>query len=371
MTAPVRAAHRKKLKTGELAADPGQAKAVEAMARLQERLPALKDPVLPFLPKAPAPKGLYLWGPPGRGKSMLMDLFFETARVEKKRRAHFHEFMAEVHELIGAWREGDKAARRARFGSDRGDDPVAPTAEVVARGARLLCFDEFQVGDIADAMILGRLFEALFERRVLVVATSNRPPEDLYKDGLNRQLFLPFIAMLERRCEVLEIAGPKDFRLDRLRGQRVWFSPFGPEAAAGFDALWTRTVGGMRCGKASVEVLGRRIVFPTACGALVRETFEALCARPLGPQDYLAVAERFTTLFLDGVPRLGPENRSEARRFVTLVDALYEAGVKLVVLADGEPEALYPQGDGAFEFERTVSRLNEMRSAAWLEQAGG
>jgi cell division protein ZapE len=300
---------------------------------------------------------------------MLMDLFFDNAQVTKKRRTHFHVFMAEVHRMVGEWREGDAAARKRRFGTNKGDDPIGPVADVIASQARLLCFDELQVTDIADAMILGRLFEALFERRVVLVATSNRAPDELYKNGINRQLFLPFISMIERRCQVVEIAGPRDFRLDRLKGARVWFSPLDGKAAAGFDALWRDMTSVTREVGATVEVLGRKLEFPRAAGGLVRASFAELCGRPLGPQDYLALAERFHTVFLEAVPKLNPAEREKARRLVTLIDALYEAGTKLVVLADAEPEALYPAGDGAFEFERTVSRLQEMRSASYLERA--
>jgi cell division protein ZapE len=257
------------------------------------------------------------------------------------------------------------------FGTHKGDDPIRPTAEVIAAKARLLCFDELQVTDIADAMILGRLFEALFERGVTLVATSNRPPDDLYKDGINRQLFTPFIEMIKQRCAVTELGGPRDFRLDRLKGARVWFSPIDRQTTAGFDALWkdmtqvTREIG------AHLDVLGRRLSFPRAAGGMVRATFAELCGQPLGPQDYLAIAERFPTVFLEGVPKLNADRRNEARRLVTLVDALYEAGTKLVVLAEGEPDDLYPKGDGAFEFERTASRLQEMRSAEYVERGRG
>jgi cell division protein ZapE len=365
----VRAAYKRLLKQNRIAADPGQAAAVDAFARLEGELPRLKDPWLPLMRPGPAPRGLYVWGPPGRGKSMLMDLFFDNAQVTKKRRTHFHVFMAEVHRMVGEWREGDAAARKRRFGTNKGDDPIGPVADVIASQARLLCFDELQVTDIADAMILGRLFEALFERRVVLVATSNRAPDELYKNGINRQLFLPFISMIERRCQVVEIAGPRDFRLDRLKGARVWFSPLDGKAAAGFDALWRDMTSVTREVGATVEVLGRKLEFPRAAGGLVRASFAELCGRPLGPQDYLALAERFHTVFLEAVPKLNPAEREKARRLVTLIDALYEAGTKLVVLADAEPEALYPAGDGAFEFERTVSRLQEMRSASYLERA--
>jgi cell division protein ZapE len=373
MSLTVAAAYREKLQSGEIAPDAAQAQAVEALSRLEGELNALSEPgfSLPFLNrKREPPRGVYLWGPVGRGKSMLMDLFFASAPMEKKRRAHFHAFMAEVHGLIDQWRKGDAGARRARFGHQKGDDPIPPVAAVIAGEARLLCFDEFYVTDIADAMILGRLFEALFARGVVVVATSNREPGDLYQDGLNRQLFLPFIAVLKEKLEVVRVAGAKDFRLDRLKGARVYFSPLDAPNEQAFDALWRSLLDGGEETGATVEVLGRRIALPRAFGGHLRASFASLCGANLGAQDYLALAARFHTVFLQNVPALSSDKRNDAARFVTLIDALYEARAKLVVLAAAEPEALYPHGDGAFEFERTASRLQEMRSEAWLERAG-
>ena len=366
----VRTAYAAKLSSGLIAPDPAQASAVEALARLEGELNALAEPSfsLPFLHRRrEAPRGVYLWGPVGRGKSMLMDLFFASAPVASKRRVHFHAFMAEVHALVAAWRGGDAAARRARFGEAKGDDPIAPTAAVIASGARLLCFDELQVTDIADAMILGRLFEALFARGVTVVATGNRPPEDLYRDGINRRLFLPFIALLRARMDVVAVAGATDFRLERLRGAPVWFAPLHGAGPTAFDALWRSLLDGAEETGANIGVQGRRTAFPRAAGGLVRAAFASLCGQALGASDYLALAARFPTVFLEGVPVLGPEKRNEARRLVTLVDALYESRTRLVVLAAAEPAMLYPAGDGAFEFERTASRLEEMRSASWVE----
>jgi cell division protein ZapE len=316
--------------------------------------------------RRPAPRGVYLWGPVGRGKSMLMDLFFEAAPTAAKRRTHFHVFMGEIHRLIDAWRKGDPAARRAAFGQHKGDDPVPPVADRVAAQARLLCFDEFQVTDIADAMILGRLFEALFARGVTLVATSNRHPDDLYRNGLNRQLFLPFIDLLKRRVEVVEVGGAHDYRLDRLRAAGTWFCPIDPDNERTFDALWRDMLGRDEEAGATLEVLGRKLHLPHAAGGMLRATFASLCSTALGPNDYLALAEAFHTVFLEDVPKLSPERRDEARRFVTLIDALYEARARLIVLAQAQPAQLYPHGEGAFEFERTASRLEEMRSADWL-----
>jgi cell division protein ZapE len=285
--------------------------------------------------------------------------------VERKRRIHFAVFMGEAHGLITAWRASNGAERKALFGQTRGDDPIAPAAARLADQARLLCFDELQVSDIADAMILGRLFEALFERGVVLVATSNRAPEALYENGLNRQLFTPFIALLTSRMEVVSVAGPRDYRAGRLKGAQTYFSPLNPAAEAAFDGLWRRLLGDQAPTGGRIEVLGRVTAFPEALGGCVRVSFAALCGAALGPQDYIAFAAAFSTVFLEAAPRLGPENRNEARRFVALVDALYEARRTLVILANAEPAGLYPGGDGAFEFERTVSRLEEMRSQDW------
>ena len=373
MPQSVQSAYQDRLSHGEIAPDAAQAAAVAALSRLEGELNALAEPGfgLKLLHrKREAPRGVYLYGPVGRGKSMVMDLFFDSAPVARKRRVHFHAFMGETHALIDAWRRGDYAARKARFGQAKGDDPIPPVAHQLAEGARLLCFDEFHVTDIADAMILGRLFEALWAQGVVIVATSNRAPDALYENGINRQLFLPFIERLKARMEVVRVAGPKDFRLDRLKGAQVYFAPLDAAARAGFEALWTRLNDGAAETGETLEVLGRKIRLPHTVGGHLRSSFVSLCGAMLGAQDYLALAKRFHTVFLEDVPVLGPERRNEAARFVALIDALYEARTKLVVLAEAEPQALYPQGDGAFEFERTASRLQEMRSADYVEGAG-
>ena len=371
MPIALKTAYAQRLQSGEIKPDQAQAAALETLARLEDDLNAAQEPQGFSLFRKAAPKaarGVYLWGPVGRGKSMLMDLFFESAPIVRKRREHFHAFMAQVHSLIDAWRKGSAQERKALFGQHRGDDPIGPVAEYIAQQARLLCFDELQVTDIADAMILGRLFEALFARNVVLVATSNRPPQDLYKDGINRPLFTPFIDMLQARLDVVAVRGPTDFRLDRLKGVQVYFSPLDPDHQRVFDALWSDLTDGAAETGANLEVLGRTMRLPRACGGFVRVSFASLCAQALGAQDYLALAKRFHTVFLEDIPRLDSNRRNEAKRFVTLIDALYEAGTKLIALAAAQPDSLYPAGDGAFEFERTASRLHEMRSATYLER---
>jgi len=359
-------AYHKRLVDGRLTPDPAQTAAVAVLSRVERELG--KKGLFRHRPEV---RGVYLWGPPGRGKSMLMDLFYACAPEPKKTRAHFHAFMARVHDLIRQWREGDRDTRKAVFGQHKGDDPIEPVAELIASEARLLCFDELQVTDIADAMILGRLFDALFDRKVVLAVTSNRAPTDLYKDGINRQLFVPFIDEITARCEVVQVAGDRDWRLDRMAGHRAWFSPDIAANRAEFEQLWSELKGDEPEESAHLAVLGRDVVVDRTAGGLARATFDDLCARPLGPQDYLAMAERFHTLFLDAVPVLDSARHHEARRFVTLIDALYEARTRLVVTAAAEPEALYPTGVGAFELERTVSRLREMASASWLEPSRG
>jgi cell division protein ZapE len=369
MASALQAAYDERIRSGAIRPDPAQAAALAPLIRLEADLRAArpKGGLKKLFHKPEGQQGVYLVGPVGRGKTMLMDLFFETVPVKAKRRTHFHVFMSEIHRLIDAWRKSDTAARKARFGQHKGDDPIAPVAEVVATEAQLLCFDEFQVTDIADAMILGRLFEALFARGVTLVTTSNRLPDELYRNGINRQLFLPFIDLLKTRVEVTTIAGPHDYRLDRLRAAGTWFSPIDPDHQRAFDALWREMLGPEEEDGETLEVLGRKVHFPHAAGGLLRASFVSLCAVALGPNDYLAIAQRFHTVFLEGLPKLTANRHEEARRLVILIDALYEAKAHLIVLAEAEPTKLYPEGDGAFEFDRTASRLQEMRSADWLE----
>ena len=314
--------------------------------------------------KEPEPRGLYLFGGVGRGKSMLMDLFFEGAPVEKKRRVHFHGFMQAVHADIAAWRRMDETARRAapNYVKTAGDDPIPPIAEQRAQEAVLLCFDEFQVSDVADAMLLGRLFENLLERGVVVVATSNRPPDDLYKDGLNRQLFLPFIAMIKERFDVLELDGGIDYRLGRFKGQPVYHTPLSKESEAALQSAWMRLTDGADKEPMELDIQGRKLMLSGGARGVAWTDFETLCMQPRGAADYLSLADAFHALLLSGVPAMGPAQRNEAKRFVTLIDALYEARVKLICSAAAPPISLYQSGDGSFEFERTASRLMEMQS---------
>jgi cell division protein ZapE len=368
MASALQAAYDQRLAQGDIRPDPAQAAGLAALVRLEADLaeaPA-NGGLKGLFRKPQSERGVYLWGPVGRGKSMLMDLFYDVVPVAKKRRTHFHVFMGEIHRAIGEWRTGDAAQRKARFGQHKGDDPIVPVADRVADSARLICFDEFQVTDIADAMILGRLFEALFARGVTLVATSNRAPDGLYKDGINRQLFLPFIGLLKQQLEVVSVAGGHDYRLDRLRAAGTWFSPNDPDNQRSFAALWRDMLDGEAETGATLEVLGRKITLPHALGGQVRASFASLCSVALGPNDYVALADHFHTVFLEDVPKLTSSRREEARRFVILIDALYEAHAKLIVLAEAQPAQLYPAGDGAFEFERTASRLEEMRSADWL-----
>jgi len=307
-----------------------------------------------------APQGLYLYGGVGRGKSMLMDLFFETAPVERKRRVHFHAFMLEVHERI-------HKHRQARGKATGPDDALPELARQMADEAWLLCFDEFHVVDIADAMILGRLFTALFDAGVVVVATSNWAPDLLYKDGLQRELFLPFIALLKEKLDVMALDGPTDYRLDRLKGTPVYYWPLGPATDKTIKQLFATLIDGAHAAPTHLLVQGRRVDIACAAKGVAWVNFWELCGKPFGAADYLAIATHFHTVLVDDVPTLKDDRRNEAKRFMTLIDALYEHKVNVVVAADGPPERLYPKGQHAFEFERTVSRLMEMQSEEYLQ----
>lgn len=352
-------AYRARVASGELAADPAQSAAAERLDALLTDVERYMRPGL-FGGKRAAPRGLYLHGPVGRGKSMLMDLFFEHAPGPRKRRAHFHEFMLDQHKIM--------AAARARGGLGQ-DELIAIAARAVTERTRVLCFDEFAVTDIADAMILGRLFERFFAAKIVIVATSNRAPDDLYRNGINRQLFTPFIDLVKARMDVFALDGGGDHRRTMLLQAPVYYAPLGPAADEAMDAAWERLTFGARPREAQVEVQGRVVRVARQAAGVARFTFDELCRQPLGAADYLALAERFETLLLEGVPKLTPSMREEAARFRILVDVLYEAKAKVVLSADAQPDALYPSGDQSFEFERTASRLIEMRSRAYLEAA--
>jgi cell division protein ZapE len=335
---------------GKLTPDPAQEALLPEFERIRATL--AETPPKGWFRRAPEPpKGLYIWGGVGRGKSMLMDLFVETLTVPN-RRVHFHAFMQEMH-------AGLHAARA------RGEtDALAPVAAEVAKSVRLLAFDEMQITDITDAMIVGRLFQALFAAGVVVVTTSNRVPDDLYKNGLNRQLFLPFIALLKDRMVVHEMVSATDYRQNRLAGAQTWFTPLNAANRAVIETIWQDMTGG-QAAPHEIIVNKRAVEIPAFHNGVARATFYDLCGRPLGPADYLALAQSVRLLVLESIPQLGRTNFNEAKRFVTLIDALYEARVRLICSAAADPEYLYIEGEGSFEFERTASRLREMQSEGW------
>ncbi len=360
------------IEEGALEPDPAQEAAADRLQTLHDALQSYRGLKHNwFASRKPAPEGVYLWGGVGRGKTLLMDLFFNNIAFEKKRRVHFHEFMAEIHERIAAWRAldvSDKRRHRA-FSRSAPDDPVPPIAHDIASDALLLCFDEFHVTDIADAMILGRLFTALFDRGVVVVATSNRHPDNLYRDGLNRQLFLPFIDLLKDRLHIFELESAQDYRLAKLQQAPVYYQPLGPHTDSAMDKAWNAMISGGHEHADTIYIKGRALNVRRAARGAARFDFAELCERPLGASDYLALIRRYGALYIDGIPIMAPEMRNEAKRFSTLIDAIYDARVKLVCSADGEPDALYGAGHGAFEFERTASRLMEMRTIDYLAAA--
>ncbi len=361
---------------GQIEADAAQSAAVQHLNTLVDRLGqtrlARKSSALGWLfgARAETPqalKGLYIWGAVGRGKTMLMDLFFSYVPAQRKRRVHFHDFMADVHSRVHEWRQ------LARDGKVKGSDPIAPVAEALADEAWVLCFDEFAVNDIADAMILGRLFTALWERGVVVVATSNVDPKDLYKDGLNRALFLPFIAELQNRMDVLKLEARTDYRLEKLSGAPVYHTPLGPKADEAMNAAWSRLTGIAPERPVSLTVRTRKVEIPAAAAGVARFGFEDLCNRPLGASDYLMIAREFHTVIIDRIPVMDYARRNEAKRFIILIDVFYEHHVKVVASAEAEPQKLYTATGGRelFEFERTISRLIEMRSEAYLAAPHG
>ena len=359
------AAYHALVAAGTISPDHAQEAAAQALDDLWHRLMAergLRAKLARLFTRRPAASsgGLYLHGGVGRGKSMLMDSFYETVPERRKRRVHFHAFMQEVHQRIHDVRQ------RQKKGQAKAGDPIPPVAQAIARQTKILCFDEFQVKDIADASILGRLFTALFDAGVWVVATSNRHPHDLYAGGLHRDRFLPFIALLTERLSVFELSGETDYRLDRLLGHPTWFTPVGRHSREALDQRFADMTGGAAPISATVHLMGREWVLPMTAMGVARLRFETLCAENRGAPDYLALARQFHTVVIDAIPALSPEKRNEAIRFITLIDTLYEHRVKLIASADAEPQGLYPSGDSAFEFQRTVSRLNEMQSREYM-----
>ncbi len=356
---------------GEVRADPLQERVVSRLQAVHDQLAAMAGRPqhrgllarLGFGGAKPptGPRGLYIWGPVGRGKSMLMDLFYADAPAARKRRVHFHEFMLEVHERLHQRR----LALLAK-GAGPEADTVPPIAREIAGETRLLCFDEFQVTNIADAMILSRLFETLFDEGVTVIATTNRTPDDLYKNGLQRDRFLPFIALIKEKMDILELGGEHDYRLDRLRSLNIYLTPLGAAANAKLDEAFRMLSGGAGGEPRVLRTQGRDVAVPRAAPGVAMAHFVDWCGTPMGAADFICIAEHFHTVILSEIPRLGPENRDKAARFVTMIDAFYEAKVKFICSAAALPQKLYVEGDGAFEFQRTASRLMEMQSPEYL-----
>ncbi|WP_239805666.1 cell division protein ZapE [Croceicoccus hydrothermalis] len=356
---------------GELRPDAEQQQAAVTLDALQQKIekaaPSQGGVLQKLFGKAPPPPpgGIYMWGGVGRGKSMLMDLFHDTLAVQAKRRIHFHEFMLDVHDRL-----------RAERAKETGD-PILPVATAIAGEVRCLAFDEMVVNNSADAMIMSRLFTAMMEQDVTIITTSNRPPSDLYKDGLNREHFLPFIALIERRLQVVPLNGPNDYRMERLSGIETWHTPLGEAATDKVREAFFRLTDyppedADHVSGTDLPVSGGRSIWvPKSLKGVAVFSFKRLCGEPRGAADYLAIARNYHSVIIVGIPRLTPSERNEAARFVTLIDALYENGVKLIASADAEPADLYEAGDGRFEFERTVSRLMEMQSADYLARGHG
>jgi cell division protein ZapE len=376
MASSITARYAAGVTAGRVERDAAQVAVVDQLTRLEERIIehrlARKSSSLGWLfaaggKKETLLKGLYIYGDVGRGKTMLMDLFFEVSPVQRKRRVHFHEFMIDVHERVHGFRQ------KMKVGEHADEDPIALTAQELAREAWLLCFDEFHVTDIADAMILGRLFAQLFERGVVVVATSNVPPDELYRDGLNRALFVPFIHVLETHMDIVRLASRTDFRLEKLAGKPVWYVPADGGADAALDDAWLRLTAGNGGVPQELALKGRAVHVPRAAMGVARFAFHDLCEQPLAASDYLRIAREYHTIILDHVPVMTFDNRNAAKRFIILIDTLYDLNVKLIASAEAEPDMLY-RGEEGFEtqeFKRTASRLIEMRSQAYLARPHG
>jgi cell division protein ZapE len=371
--------YRALLRAGRMQPDAAQARAALALDRLHR---ALKDyrprprTLFGFLLAAKtreAPKGIYIHGDVGRGKSVLMDMFFASAPVTRKRRVHFNRFMTETHARLHEWRNLSprERSRRSEFLRDAGNDPIAPVAKQIFLESRLLCLDEFQVNDVADAMILGRLFERLLGWGAVIVLTSNTEPDRLYEGGLNRQLFQRFIALIKERFDMVELNGPRDYRLERMAGLSLYNTPLRAEADAAMDAAWRRLTDNAAPERVTLIVLEREIVVPQAAAGVARFAFDALCGEALGAADYLAIARNFHTLLIDRIPRLSSQQSDEARRFTLLIDTLYDEKVKLICSAETVPQELYPAGENAPAFRRAASRLMEMQSPDYLRLGPG
>ncbi|MFK7903200.1 MAG: cell division protein ZapE [Nitratireductor sp.] len=369
---PVEKSYKEMVCSGELESDPVQVDLAQRLDALLKHINsnslAKKSSSLGWLfarkDKPSDFKGLYIWGSVGRGKSMLMDLFYSHVSDTSKRRAHFHEFMSDVQDKIAAHRKAYK------LGEVKEEDPIPPIARSLAGEAKVLCFDEFTVTDIADATILGRVFTTLFEEGCMVVATSNVAPDNLYKDGLNRSLFLPFIELFKTKVDIFELDAPKDYRLDKFSNNPVYLAPLSKKSEAAFDAMWQSMTSGLKVEKASIERKGRAISIPFAARGIAKFTFDEICNVPLAAADYLDIAKEYHTFFIEGVPIMNSEMRNQAKRFILLIDALYDQKKRLIISADANPHALCQglTGTESFEFQRTSSRLIEMQSSEYLAQ---